>query len=405
MNVVIIVPYFLRASVQFLEGAVGLPNVRLTLVCEDAPDRLPQSLRQQIHEIRQVSGLMDTDRLLHALAKFKAEVGPIDRLLGIMEELQIPLGIVRDRLGIPGVGEAVALNFRDKSRMKEILRNNGIPCAKHCLATSKEQAIQFARDVGFPLVVKPPAGAGSRDTFQVENEANLNEVLTHSHPSNQRPMLFEEFIMGNEHTFESVFIGGRMVWHSITRYFPTPLQVLKNPWIQWCIILPREIDHPHFDDIRQIAQKGIRTLGLSDGLSHLEWFRRVDGTMAVSEVGARPPGGQLTSITGYAHDFNIHRAWAELMVFQRWPKLERKYATGAAFIRGQGQGRIRAIYGLQQIQKELGDIIVETKIPQIGQPGSSSYTGDGYILLRHPVTGVIEKALDRIINTIRVVRA
>lgn len=405
MNVVIVVPYFLRASVQFIEGALGLPNVRLTLVCEDAPERLPEAIRRHIHDIRRVQGLMDGDRLLYSLRKFKEEVGPIDRLLGIMEELQIPLGIIRDRLGIPGVGEEVARNFREKSRMKEILRHNRIPCAKHCLATSKEMAVQFAREVGFPLVVKPPAGAGSRNTFQIENEANLDEVLSHNHPTSTNPMLLEEFIMGNEHTFESVFIGGKMVWHSITRYFPTPLQVLKNPWIQWCIILPREIDHPHFDDIRHTASTGIRTLGLTDGLSHLEWFRRIDGTIAVSEVGARPPGGQLTSITGFAHDFNIHRAWAELMVFNRWPKLERRYATGAAFIRGQGQGRIRAIYGLQQIHKELGDIIVETKIPQIGQPGSSTYTGDGYILLRHPVTSVIEKALDRIINTIRVVRA
>jgi hypothetical protein len=405
MNVVIVVPYFLRASVQFLEGAVGLPKVRLTLICEDAPERLSQTLRDQIHEIRRVSGVMDPLKLEQALTTFTREVGQIDRLLGIMEELQIPLARIRDRLRIPGMGEEVALNFRDKSRMKQILRNNNIPCAKHCLATNPEQALQFAKDVGLPLVVKPPAGAGSRDTFQVETEAELKTVLAHNNPSPQRPLLFEEFIMGNEHTFESVFVGGKMVWHSITRYFPTPLQVLKNPWIQWCIILPREIDHPHFDDIRHVATVGNRTLGLTDGLSHLEWFRRVDGTIAISEVGARPPGGQLTSITGFAHDFNIHRAWAELMVFGTWPKLERKYATGAAFIRGQGEGRIRAIYGLRQIQKELGHIIVETKVPQIGQPGSSTYTGDGYILLRHPVTGVIEKALDRIINTIRVVRS
>ncbi|MEM7082676.1 MAG: hypothetical protein AAF465_08080, partial [Pseudomonadota bacterium] len=57
-----------------------------------------------------------------------------------------------------------------------------------------------------------------------------------------RPTLFEEFIRGQEYSFDSVVIQGKPVWHSISVYSPTPLDVLENDWIQWCVMLPRKID-------------------------------------------------------------------------------------------------------------------------------------------------------------------
>ena len=65
---------------------------------------------------------------------------------------------------------------------------------------------------------------------------------------------------------------------------------MRNPWIQWSVLLPREIDGPQYDDIRQVAFRALDALGMETGLSHLEWFRRKDGSIAISEVAARPPG-------------------------------------------------------------------------------------------------------------------
>ena len=55
---------------------------------------------------------------------------------------------------------------------------------------------------------------------------------------------------------------------------PTPLEVLRNPWIQWCVLLPREVDEPQYDDIRRAAYRALEVLGMETGLSHMEWFRR-----------------------------------------------------------------------------------------------------------------------------------
>src|SRR6185369_14190103 len=113
--------------------------------------------------------------------------------------------------------------------------------------------------------------------------------------------LLEEFVKGDEHSFDSVCIGGELRWHSITRYLPGPLEVLQNPWIQWCVLLPREVDDPRYDPIRKEAARALKALGMTTGLSHMEWFRREDGSVAISEVGARPPGAQITTLMSYAH--------------------------------------------------------------------------------------------------------
>jgi len=401
-NVVFVAPFLMRATLQFVAGAAGLKGARLYLISQDREEKIPRELREQIAGYWHLENALDEDAISEAVAEMSRRVGPISRLIGTLEQLQIPLARVRQKLSIDGLGVEASINFREKSVMKNVLRQHKVPCARHCLADSQEPAIEFCRQVGFPVVVKPPAGAGSRDTFQVDDFGGLATAFQKLRLSAQAPLLLEEFIMGNEHTFESAFVNGEMVWHSITRYFPTPLQVLENPWIQWCILLPREIDHPHFDDIRATARQSVRALGMQTGFTHLEWFRRMDGSIAVSEVAARPPGGQLTSMHGFAHDFDIHAAWAELMIFDRFQPPERHFATGAVFLRGQGQGRVKAIHGLDRIQKELGPMIVESKLPRLQQPASSTYEGEGYVIIKHPQTSVVEKALGRMLTTIRV---
>ena len=46
--------------------------------------------------------------------------------------------------------------------------------------------------------------------------------------------------------------------------------------------------------------------------------------------------------------------------------------------------------------------VVEARLPEVGQPASSSYEGEGYIIVRDPDTEVVTDALQRIINRVRV---
>ena len=262
----------------------------------------------------------------------------------------------------------------------------------------------FAREIGFPLIAKPPAGAGAQATTKVDGFDALRAAVEAASPAPDRPVLLEEYVTGDEHSFETVSIAGRAVWHSLTHYYPSPLEVLRNPWIQWCLILPREVEEPQYDDIRRAAFRALEVLGMETGLSHMEWFRRPppDGTIAISEVAARPPGAQIMTIVSRAHDFDFVAAWARLMVFEEFAAPPRRYAVGAAYLRGQGSGRVKAIHGLEQVQREIGSLVVDVKLPTAGQVPTGSYEGEGFVILRHPDTAVVQDALHRLISLVRV---
>lgn len=401
-HVIFAAPFFLDATVRFIRGATRLPGVDLTLVSQDPLERMPADIRERLAGHWRVNDALDPDNLVAAANELQRRFGPAERYFGPLEQLQVPIAMAREALGIEGLGVEAARNFRDKARMKNVLSASGVPCARHVLSSDAASALGFAETVGFPLIVKPPAGAGGKATYRIDDADQLYALLERSAPDPDRPTLYEEFVSGTEFSFDSVMCEGKLIWHSISRYMPSPLEVLENPWIQWCVLLPREIDGAEFDPIRDAADAGLRALGLETGLSHMEWFRLRDGRIAISEVGARPPGAQITTLLSYAHDVDFYRAWPQLMVFGEFAPPPRQYAAGAAYIRGQGRGTVRRIHGLDEAQRRFGSLVVEAKLPQEGQSPSDSYEGDGYVIVRHPETAVIENALVEIVRMIRV---
>jgi formate-dependent phosphoribosylglycinamide formyltransferase (GAR transformylase) len=392
-------PNFTANAVKFIDVLSGLSGARFALIAQEPSVLLPPDLQTRLAGFRQVPDVFHAETLTAAAASLAAELGPIHRLIGAVEALQVPLATAREQLGIAGMGVEAALNFRDKQRMKELFRQAGLPCARSRAVRSQAEAAAFAAECGFPIVVKPPDGAGSLSTFKVHNPAELDAALA-GMPGTSA--LLEEFVVGTEHSFDTFSLDGRPVFHSLSNYYPNPLEAMREPWIQWQVVVPREVDAPQYDDIRQAAFRTLQTLGMDTGVSHLEWFRRPDGSLAISEVAARPPGAQILTLIGRAGDFDAINAWARLVVFGEFVPPQRQYAVGAAYLRGQGHGRVRGVHGLDVVQREVGHLVTDFKIPQIGQEAAGNYEGEGYIILRHPDTEVVRQALHRVVSVVRV---
>ena len=79
-------------------------------------------------------------------------------------------------------------------------------------------------------------------------------------------------------------------------------------------------------------------------------------------MGARPPGAQIVTLNSYAHDTDMYAAWARLVVHGEFDPPPRRYAVGAAYVRGQGSGRVRRIAGLDDAQRRFGSIVVEAML-------------------------------------------
>ena len=397
-----VAPYLAEATARFVAAAAQLPGVRLGVITTEPTERLPAHLKESLAGHWRVEDALDPRQIAEATTGLGHQLGRVERLVGALEQLQVPLAQVREALGIEGMDVQTALNVRDKARMKTVLRDAGVPCARHRLVSHADEARAFAEEVGFPLVAKPPAGAGAQATYRLDDAGALEGWLHAVPPSQDAPGLLEEFLVGEEHSFDSVTVGDKTVWGSVADYLPPPLEVLRNPWIQWTVLLRRDVSGPEYSGIHEVGPAALRALGVRDALTHMEWFRRTDGSVAVSEVAARPPGAQITSMLGYVHDFDPFQTWAELVVLGRFEPRERKYAAGTAYLRGLGHGRVRAVHGVEALQNELGHLVVEAKLPRPGQPVTAGYEGQGYVIVRDPDTAVVQEALQRIISGIRV---
>ncbi|MDN5761036.1 MAG: hypothetical protein L0H41_01780 [Microlunatus sp.] len=397
-----VAPYLLEATSRFVLSAARLPGVQLAVITTESSDRLSPVLKQALAGHWQVADALDPQQIADAVRGLSGQLGPVERLIGALEQLQVPLGQVRDALGIEGMSERVATNVRDKSQMKSVLAAAGLPCARHRLIHHTAEALAFRDLVGFPIVAKPPDGAGAQATFRLDSEADFASWLTAAQGERGEVWLLEEFLTGKEHTFDSVTLDGRTIWASIADYRPPPLEVLRTPWVQWTVLLPRDISGPEYAGIRSAGPAALTALGVRDAFSHMEWFERPDGTVAISEVGARPPGSQIASMIGYSYELDFYSTWAELVIKGSFPLSERRYASGTAYLRGLGRGRVRTVHGIEALQADIGHLVVDTRLPQPGQPASSSYEGDGFVTVRHPDTAVVEEALDKIITTLRV---
>ena len=408
-HIALVAPHFLENTNRYVKAFADLDGVKLSVISEDAEQKLPNELRAKVAGHYQVTSVGEASELARAIKGLKKRVGPVDRLTGALEQLQLPMAEARAMTDVPGMRPEIARRFRDKDVMKEVLRGKNVPVAASALVSSTAELKAFIERVGLPIIVKPQAGVGSRGTHRIETKEDLAALIKQGlSPSEGQPLQAEQFIRAREFTCETVTVHGKTVWRSGTRYFPTPLEVLENPWVQYCVMLPREEQAP-WTDFAGINEAALQALFGDDprvvgtAITHMEWFLREDNAMFVSEVGARPPGVHIMPLMSIANEVDMISKWAELIAFDRFTPPTRKWAGGAACFRGQGSGqRIVEVKGLEKAMEIVGKSLVDLRAPKVGQPRAPGYEGEGWALVKHADTEGVKQALLALIENVQV---
>ncbi len=397
-TVIFAAPFPMPATLRFCQALCQLSGVRVVGLFQQPP-RDTAGLAW----VEQVGNALDTPQLLAACRRIQARFGTVHQLVGVLENMQEQLSAVRAELGLPGTDPQTARLFRDKATMKDALRSAGLPCARHRLLTHDAAAWSFVGEVGFPVVLKPPAGAGCKATYRVESADQLTAALREARVSPARPTLAEEFLAGREYSFETFTVGGEVRFQSVTHYLPTPLEATENPWVQWVVLAPRDISGPRYAAVRDVGPRVVKALGLDTSITHMEWFQRADGSIAVGEIAARPPGARIMDLMSWVYDRDFFALWAELMVHGTLEgPFERKYAAAAVFLRQPGRGRVIDVEGLEEAQKTMGHLVVDRQLPRRGQPKSEGYEGEGWVILRHPDTDRVLDGVRQLVGAVRV---
>ena len=398
-NVVFATPFPSRA-IEEVCAAAGLSEVRLLGITQEVPRG---GVAEAFADLVTVGDTDDSAQLVAAARVLESRHGRIHHVLGVRESLQVAVGEVRRALGVRGHGPDTAERFRNKARMKDELRRHGLPCARHRLLRSWNDAEALIAESGLPVVVKPLAENNCRGVCRARTIDELRDALSALHASPENPALAEEMLVGREFSFDTITIDGQVRFYSLSQYSPTTLEAVETPGGQWIVVLPRNISGPEWSDAIDLGIHVIAALGLDTGVTHMEWFRRDDGSLAVSEIAARPAAGNHMPLTSWAYDVDLDRAWARAVVDDAFDgPYDRRYAVGCAYLRGVGRGRVRRVTGVDRVRELVGPLIVEARLPELGAPSCDNYDGDVSIAVRHPDTEVVLAAMRTITETIAI---
>ncbi len=384
MNVLIISPGYPADMPEFTRG-LSESGAHVIGIGDQGTHALPDLVRHHLSAYIQVPTLWKTDVVIAELRK-QLQGKNLDRIECLWEPGIMLAAELRAHFGVPGQSIEQAHCFRDKEAMKIALEAAGIRTPKHIAVNTVAACWDAAHEIGFPVILKPIAGAGSSDTYRVESADELRSVLPLLRHVNT--VSVEEFIDGEEFTFDTITVGGEIRYHNVAWYRPRPLVARSNEWISPQVIALKDVEQADLADGVKMGQDVIKALGFDTGFTHMEWYRKADGEVVFGEIGARPPGAHQVDQMKYACDFDVFRAWGQGIVQGKMDiEFERRYNVAMIFKRARGVGRITRIEGMEELHKRFGEHVVWETLLRPGTPRRDwrkTLVSDGFVMLRHP---------------------
>lgn len=385
MKVLFVSPHYPDEMQGFVRGLAEV-GAQVYAVGDVPEGQLPEPVRRTLSGYMQVSSLFDPEGFAREVAPAVVRAG-IERIEALWEPVVLGAARVRDRLGLPGMSEDTALGFRDKAVMKERLLAAGLRVPHFARVGTARELREAAERIGYPLIVKPIDGAGTKDTYKLTGDRDLEVVLPRL--GHLPEVNVEEFVEGDELTYDAVSIGGVPAFDSVAQYHPKPLEARTQEWISPMQIVFRDPHAvPELAGGVALGRAVLGALGMDTGFTHMEWYRKASGEVVFGEIAARAPGGRLVEQMNYANDFDVYREWARAVC---WGVFEatahRRYHVATIFKRAQGWGRITGYSGVDAVRARCGGSIVHVDLLPIGAPRRdwvNTLLSDGYLTLRHP---------------------
>ena len=381
MRVVFLSPRYPPEMRQFTRGLAEV-GCEVLGVGDGSPD---PELRRYLSGYLEVPSIMDEEDVMARVQSW-LRGRSIDNVLANWEPLVLLAARMRERFGLPGMSVDTVRGFRDKQLMKERVAAAGLRVPRAQRVRSIKEVWGALEVTGFPAIIKPISGAGSADTYKVESASDMSRVLPQMQHVDEA--ICEEFIDGDEYTYDTAAIDGVPAYESVTRYIPNALEMRSIEWISPIMLSVRDLDQPHIRAGMELGRGVMRALGMGDGMTHMEWFRKPDGEVVFGEIACRPGGACVVDQMNYTGDIDLFREWARVSTLRRFEApTERKYNVGVIFKRAQGQGRITAIRGLTEYYEKYRPHIVEDTLFRPGaqrRDWKATLLSDGYLVVRHP---------------------
>jgi len=399
-NIVFVASRLIGESLRSARAVKKLDRVSLLGICECPPG---DDRAEVFTDLSCVGDTHDADQLIAAARGLGEKHGPLEQIVTAHETLLEPVAQANEALGLQGISVPTVRRALDKSCLKRTLEHAGIKTALDQLITSDADARQFVGKVGFPIVLKPLGGSGGLATWCIRDVEQLEFALSLMQPSPENAVLAEDYLDGQELCIDTITIANEPRFYSICCYRPSIMEALENPLIQWTCVMPRDIGGDLFHDFIEQGLTAVRALSVGNAMTHMEGFLLKEGGVSFTDATLRPAGARIGPMLAFAYDIDPYLAWARVAVDGRFDgPWQRKYAVGTVFLRGMGSGSVEHVRGLDAVKQQVGKLVVEARLPRVGAAKAVTYTGDGYITVRHHETQIVEDVLQLIAQTVQI---
>ena len=246
------------------------------------------------------------------------EIVERERPVGVIVQLggQTPLNLAYalEELGVPILGTSVDAIDRaeDRRRFEEVCRRIGARVPANGTAVSEEEALAIAREIGFPVLVRPSYVLGGRAMEIVYDGESLKGYFARAvKASPDHPVLIDRFL---EDAFEAdvdalcdgtdVVIGGIM-------------QHIEDAGVHSgdsaCVLPPYLLGREELDEMRRLTRRFALDLGVV-GLLNVQYAVK-DGQVYVLEV--NPRASRTVPFVGKATGVPLARLAARLMAGEK----------------------------------------------------------------------------------------
>lgn len=370
-------------EVPFLFLAAEKNDVELVLILpenQEIPAGLPAIIGKEILPI-----YADPESSLDKIVELK-ERWDLDGILAVKEQAVVWTANACIRTGLRGISPRSAIAARDKSQMRTLFGQAGLPVPYFQLIHQISD-LNTIPTLNYPCVVKPVSGYNSEGVQLVYDKeqllASVSKVLvlnsniykTQSwHPDGHFDgVIIEEFIEGPEYVVEMFAWEGEIVALNCG-YKGQP----QGPYFEETVYLcPADNEVSLTDAIQKTAVRGMQALGLLNGPGHCELRLSKDGTPYILEIAARIGG------SGCAH-FNVEAStgidfaglWFQWingsLSRKQWPPkaLSTTKAASSWIMPLNGDGKLIELKGIEKVSEhpECKHILIFAEIGKTYRP-------------------------------------
>ena len=295
---------------------------------------------------------------------------PLDGVMTVGTDASQTVAAVADALNLPGIPFEVAERATDKIKMRQVLKEKGVPVPDFRPIWTLEECQQAIQDMPLPLVIKPCDNMGARGVRKIERLDDLISAFREAKEASiSGKLILEEFMEGPELSLDALVFEGSI---HITGVADRIIE--RAPYfVEIGHTLPSALPEKQQSRAVAVFKQAIFALGIDIGAAKGDIKITPEGPKIV-EIAARLSGGWMSAYTyPLSTGVNLYKAAIQIALGETPTDLKPKTSLVSAersllpppgkILSIQGVEEARKIKGVKEIilMKEAGDMAEEPR--------------------------------------------